>query len=163
MRISQIEPLLASVTNVGVDLGNPLTQLLAGIVLSVPVGVLSGIYSGLIVARMARFEELRNEMRRLIHLIDYGEEQGRFRFLSGQETLRTIPARASSIVSDLLHLGHEGAGEVVAGINQEIGHAFATTPHLRVEEFDQTYLDWQQRCRAMKPNKRVILNPITRL
>lgn len=140
------------------NLADPLTQVFVGLLLSVPVGVLSGIYSGLIVARLARFEDLRTEMLRIIHAVDYREVGKGTRLHARKELADTL-----SISSNLYRLGHEAAGDAVNTIRSEIDAASATAPNLQIEVLEKSYLDWQRRCRDMKPSRRAVLRPTIRM
>jgi len=114
--------------------------------LGLALGVISGIYSGLIVTRMARFDALKNELKRLILSIDYREESQGVGF-----KLRKDLGDFTSISSDFAYLGHSKASAATHKLTSEILAAIG--PNRRTfDEIDKQYLDWQARCRNIKPN-----------
>ncbi len=115
--------------------------------------ILAGIYSGLVVARFSRFEELRNEVKRIIHGIDYiSTEVDLLKIIPKKE-----PSEILSISSDFLALGHKEAGELASLIMSELS-TFRSLPSTKYEQFNEGYIRWQKLCRKMKPNLKVILN-----
>lgn len=129
-------------------------DILVGAALSIPISVLGGIYAGLVVGRLARFEALRTELKRFILAIDYMQDGPRTRYKMHRGYEETL-----SIWSEFAHLGHRRAADTVNEIMAEIRDA--TGPSQGVEqtpdEANKRYLAWQRRCREMDPNWRVIL------
>lgn len=127
---------------------------LLSLVLSLPIGIVSGLYSSLIVTKYARFSELRREALRIIRSINYiGDDQ----HMTVQE-----PANLSSlaqIASDLYGLGHRSAGDTVnslydaiLGANRAVMSG-AIDPRTYMSQHD----DWQRQAREVDPDKRIYL------
>src|ERR1700687_1696096 len=87
----------------------------AEVALGLAVGVISGIYSGLVVTRMARFDALKNELKRLILGIDFMEEPEGVRF-----NVQKDPGDFTSISADFAALGHSKACEAALKLSSEI-------------------------------------------
>ena len=130
-------------------------SLLIGAALGGPVNILCGLYSGLVVARWAKFEILRTEVKRFILAIDwmYEDSVARYEVKNGYGELQ-------STISDLWSLQHTTAAAKAGWIQKDI--LDATAPTLGVcmdpETANIWYSSWQQACREMSPNLRVILS-----
>jgi hypothetical protein len=121
--------------------------------LGLAVGVISGLYSGLVVTRMARFDALKNEMKRLILAIDFIGDEREVHF-----RVRKDMGDFSSIASDFGYLGHSKAANIALRLSSEIFSAVGVNRQT-VEEIDTQYRDWQKRCRELRPNMKVIYSP----
>ncbi|NYZ62569.1 hypothetical protein [Luteimonas deserti] len=127
---------------------------LFALLLSLPIGIVSGLYSSLVVTKYARFSELRREALRIIRSIDY----------IGDETHMTIrePRSLSSlalIASDLYGLGHRPAGDkvkslydIILGANRSVVSGAMVT-----HTYMAQHADWQRQVREIGPNKRIYL------
>lgn len=126
-------------------------ELTLSIVIGLVTGVLAGLYSGLVVARISRFEELRNEIKRII----LG-----FEFICNGKTLElSMKRNVSEIVHvscDLIGFGHKAAGEAALSIHGEMSKVLCLpTTYQTVES---CFAEWQKSCRELKPNMKVILS-----
>ena len=121
------------------------------IVVNVFVALLTGISTGLVVNRMARFEELRNEARRIIWGIDYLYDGGDRPGIVEQRPVGEL----LYVSSELYALKHASAGESLSRLLEEIT-ATLSSPPADVETMNQRYLGWQGVCRQLKPERKVI-------
>ena len=78
------------------------------LLLGIPIGIISGLYTGIIVTRYARFAELRNETLRIIRSIDFVHEAPNILVSNDQDV-----SKLALIASDLFFLSHRTAGEKV--------------------------------------------------
>jgi len=83
--------------------------------LGIPIGIISGLYTGIIVTRYARFAELRNEALRIIRSIDFMQESSFIQINNDHDVSRLI-----LISSDMVFLRHSKAGELVNQLSKEI-------------------------------------------
>lgn len=130
-------------------------EIFANTLLGLLVGIVSGIYSGLVVARVARFEELRNGAKKIILGIDYIAEGEEVRIRKHDDTGKLL-----YVSSDLYQLGHRTAGDTVNALLRDIDGTLpqARTGAITYTALDKQYLEWQDRCRTMKPKMAVILS-----
>lgn len=117
-------------------------------ILSIPIGIISGLYAGLVVARYQRFADLRLEAKKVILQIDFLWEHDHMEFPKRSET-----PELSRISSDLAYLGHKSASKAVLGLSQDVGCnvANARFGRLDFEAFNAKYLEWQQSIRELSP------------
>lgn len=125
------------------------------ILIGILAGVVAGIHSGTIVARMSKFEEIRNQIKRIVWNID-------FTYSSGKPTI-TPNKKISELIflsSDLYALKHPTAGKQVSILQNTILSTLQSPPK-EFEQMNELYSEWQKVCRNIKPNYRVIfsLNP----
>ena len=123
------------------------------VLLSIPVGLVSGLYTGLIVTRYARFAELRSEALRVIRSVDFmPDDQGVH--LSRHEDVPKLLL----ISSDLLFLQHKKAGEQMAQLFQQISTTNHETQSGKVSssEYSAHHDKWQEMARSLPPSKRVL-------
>lgn len=128
---------------------------LISLLLGVPIGLISGLYTGLIVARYSRFAELRNETLRIIRRIEFMEEGPSVHITNDEE----LP-KLHLIAGDLLFLGHKKAGEYVLELSGEMrkaNHA-ARNGALDYATYSKTYERWQAKARALPGGKKVLLS-----
>jgi len=132
------------------------TALLLSLILSFPVGVISGIYSGLIVAQYQRFADLRAKIGQLILEINFVEEGSKVIF-----PRRTDVSELDAIFRHLHFLGHHSAADQVLQLSNEIvdGIYRASRGMMSFESFDQKYGEWQQKQFGLKPSRFRILWP----
>lgn len=126
---------------------------LLSILLSIPIGVISGLYTGLIVTRYARFAELRNEALRIIRTIDFVHEAPKILVFNDQDISRLVV-----IASDLFFLSHRNAGEKVIKLSNDIQgtNKEARDGRVSIREYEDHYSRWQAVARDLPPSKRVI-------
>jgi hypothetical protein len=127
---------------------------LFALLFSLPIGIVSGLYSSLVVTKYARFSELRREALRIVRSINY----------IGDDTQLTVqePSNLGSlalIASDLYGLGHRSAGDtvnllydIILGANQSVVSG-SMTPSAYMAQ----HSDWQRQVREIGPNKRIYL------
>ena len=116
--------------------------------LSIPIGLISGLYAGLVIARYQRFADLRLQAKKIILEIDYISEGTKMLFPHRQDT-----REFHIIASDLLFLGHTSAGIKMLEISQEIQQSIseAKSGTIDFKKFDEKYLSWQQSIRSLSP------------
>lgn len=131
---------------------------IAGVLVALVTGVVSGGYASLVVTRMARFEELRNETRRIIWGIDYVYIGGEPPQVTAHRSMREL----LYISSELYALKHGDAGDTVSRLLQEIDNT-RLTPPASVDAMNERYSRWQRTCRDLMPANAVIFNPIPKL
>src|SRR5881275_2456695 len=86
-----------------------------GLIISAPVSFYLSLYSGLIVARRSRFEELRYELIRILQSLEWPPESPKFVLTGGHR-----PFDITLISADLISLGHDTAANEVAKIDKEV-------------------------------------------
>ena len=123
------------------------------LLLGFPVGLISGLYTGLIVTRYARFAELRNEVLRVIRIIDF-MENGRVIDISHDQDV----SKLHLIASDFLFLGHRKAGEQTLVLSQKMNtiNYSARHGHLSINKYGEHYSRWQNTARDLPGNKAVL-------
>lgn len=121
--------------------------------LGIPIGLVSGLYTGLIVTRYARFAELRNETLRIIRSIDYMETETSV-IVSNDENVSNL----LNVASDLLFLRHQKAGEQVSQLLKDISSTTrdAQVGRVNVVEYGCQHSIWQKVARELPPNKFVL-------
>ena len=136
------------------------TNIVWEIVISIGTGIITGIYSGFIVARMARFAALTGEALRLVRQIDFifGDVAQEAATL---KQLANAGAQFTLISSDFYARGHTKAGDNLNAISQEFGAITSTRP--LTKNFMTQYVDWQRRVRTSPANWGTILKPWMRI
>ncbi len=127
-----------------------MSWLVQNVFVALLVGVLTGITAGVVVSRLAKFEELRNEARQIIWGIDWIEEDNRLKFRFKRE-----PGELVYISSELFALKHQNAGELINTLLAEIDKAIYL-PSMTSEEMSVIYSKWQRDCRELKPDRQTI-------
>ena len=129
--------------------------LLLSLTSSLPIGVIAGLYSGLIITRYSRFTSLRSEAIRIVRSIDYMASNNNLVITRTEELPKLF-----LIVSDLLSLKHRKAAETLSTLNTAIleSNALAERGQITSDEYDQRYLHWQKMIREMSPNKVIIFS-----
>lgn len=127
---------------------------LLALILSLPIGIASGLYSSLIVTKYARFSELRREALRIIRLINY----------IGDDTRVTVqePANLSSlalIASDLYGLGHPSAGGTINSLYDAIlgANRSVLSGAMDLRTYASQHGEWQRQARDIDPNMKIYL------
>ncbi|WP_312400739.1 hypothetical protein [Stenotrophomonas indicatrix] len=127
---------------------------LFALLLSLPIGVVSGLYSSLIVTKYARFSELRREALRIIRSINFvGDNEGAQ--IIEPDNLDAL----ALIASDLIGLGHDAAGKEANRIYDVIlsSNAAALAGAISAKRYLHLHASWQQQVRCLGPNKRIYL------
>ncbi len=122
---------------------------LVSLILSIPLGIISGLYAGLIVARYQRFSDLRSRVLWLIREIDFMQEGSRMTFPKRKETPELL-----LISSDFRFLRHTQAADESLQLLKEIDESIygASKGTLDYETFERRYSEWQDRGRNLGPN-----------
>ena len=123
------------------------------LLLGIPIGIISGLYTGIIVTRYARFAELRNETLRIIRSIDFVHEAPKILVSNDQDV-----SKLALIASDLFFLSHRTAGEKVNELSKNIPatNYEARSGRISIGEYGDRYSRWQTIARELPPSKRVI-------
>lgn len=124
-----------------------------GLLLGIPLSIITGLYSGVILSRYVRFAELRNEVLRVIRRIDFIQEANGVSISKTDDVAKLI-----LISSDLYFLKHRKAGEIVNTIRSDIDEIsmHASIGRLKIGAFEQSYSNWQNMARTLPPNKLVL-------
>jgi hypothetical protein len=139
--------------------GESLLGATLGVIFSIPVAFYVSLYAGLIVARRARFEDLRYELIRILQSLEWPPGSQKF-VLTGNHRLYDIRL----ISADLFSLGHSSAGEMVAAIEGEMSIEFNRRENfLSADQKEQQFTAWMRAVRTMKSNKWYTLDPRPRL
>jgi hypothetical protein len=131
-----------------------LKETIISLLLSIPIGIISGLYAGLVVARYQRFADLRLQAKKIIIEIDWIWEENKIVF-----PRRSNVREFSTIASDLLFLGHKAAGKNVLEIQHSVTRTISEARDGRVsfDEFSESYGNWQYRIRSLAPQTLPIL------
>ena len=136
-----------------------LLGVLLGLLLSIPVSFYLSLYSGLIVARRARFEDLRYELVRILQCLEWPQDSIGFRLLGGHRAYDI-----TLISSDLTALGHSQAAEVVRRIDSEVSRELTRQVEFpTADQMQSQFTAWMREVRTMIPNRWPIFDPRTRL
>ena len=129
-------------------------ETIISLLLSIPLGIISGLYAGVVVARYQRFADLRLQAKKVILEIDWIWEEDRMVF-----PRRTNVREFSTIASDLLSLSHKAAGTNVLEIQYSVTRTISEASDGRVnfEEFSESMGNWQYRIRSLAPQAFTIL------
>ena len=129
-------------------------ETIMSLILSIPIGIISGLYAGVIVARYQRFADLRLQAKKVILEIDWIWE----------ETKMVFPRRKdlpefSTIASDFFFLGHKPAGTEVPEVWQDVTRTMneARAGRVNSEKFNESYGRWQHQIRSLSPRMFPIL------
>jgi hypothetical protein len=122
---------------------------LIALILSVPVGIISGLYSGLLVARYQRFSDLRSQVLRIIREIDFVDQNSQINLPRRRE----VP-ELSLIAGDFIFLQHAKAGKRTLCLQKEISEALylASIGKLDYQAFEKQHSCWQDAARRLRPN-----------
>lgn len=135
---------------------DPMTSLWIGIISGLFTGLISGLYASLIVTRYARFAELQTKALYSIRNIDYVVKDNDLSITGDDDSNRLL----TNISCDLFGLEHKSAGNNVAELAKEIKNINqqARTGKIKLHDYEQYYLAWQNKCRKMRPNLLVVLS-----
>ena len=117
------------------------------LLLGIPIGLVSGLYTGLIITRYTRFAELRNEAMRIIRAIDFVQNDSRINLSNDHDVSKLV-----LIGSDLLFLGHRKAGEATMKLSTEILNINYAARHekIDVDEYSKHFSRWQDLGRELQ-------------
>ena len=129
---------------------------LVGVLLSIPPGIIGGIYAGLIVARYQRFADLRSELLRIIRAIYFMDENGRVKIKENKDIADIL-----HIAGDFAFLRHKCAFEATSVLNKEISSTNyqAMGGGLTYDQYSAQYKKWEQQSRSISPSPLVLLQP----
>jgi len=122
------------------------------IMISVLTGVIAGIHSGIVVARMSKFEEVRNQIKRIIWNIDFMYSSDKPEIITRKDI-----SELTFLSSDFYALKHPCAGEQTSILQSEIYKVLNSPPN-KFEKMNELYSEWQETCRNLKPGYRVIFS-----
>ena len=130
-------------------------ETIISLILAFPIGIITGLYRGVILSRYTRFSELRNEVLRIIRTIDFMQETGTLVITNDHDV-----SKLSLVVSDLLFLKHRKAADVVAQLQSDISEKKqnAVAGHIMIDVYNSSYIEWQKSANAITPNKMVIFS-----
>ena len=130
------------------------------LILAVPIGIITGLYSGFIISRYIRFSDLRNQLIRIIRSIEYIQEENYVAIQNDQDV-----AKIPLIASDLFFLKHKNAGEIVTKLRSSIDQMkiLAASGQIDVLAYDDSYKQWQTIVNNLTPNRAVLLSFWSRL
>lgn len=125
------------------------------LLLGIPLSIITGLYSGVILSRYVRFAELRSEVLRIVRAIDYIQEPSGV-LITNDQDMANLP----QVAGDLYFLKHRKAGDVVSAIRSDIDEMalHARAGRLKVGAFEQNHANWQQMARSLSPSKLVLWN-----
>jgi hypothetical protein len=125
------------------------------LLVAIAIGLLTGLYSGLIVARVARFAGLQSEAKRLVQSLNWIPDDPAIE----RATIKSIGrlnAQFVLISSELYFLKHKDAGNTINTISADFVQILGT-PRLG-EKIDACDTRWQKAIRMMQPNWCAILS-----
>jgi hypothetical protein len=136
------------------------SETVISLVLALPIGVATGIYSGMIVSRYVRFADLRNQLLRIIRSIYFMQEQDHVDIKNDQDVSKII-----FISSDLFFLQHQKAGYEVSTLLSEIDRTkiLALTGKINVGAYESKHREWQSIANSLTPNRLVLFSFWSRL
>src|SRR6266487_561589 len=118
--------------------------LLHELLIAIAIGLLTGLYSGLIVARMARFAGLQNEAKRLVQSLDWILDDPAIERATIKNVER-LNARFALISSELYFLKHKDAGNTINTISGDFVQILGRRK--LGERFEERYDSWQRAIR----------------
>jgi hypothetical protein len=126
---------------------------LSQLIVAIATNLIAGLYSGLVVARYARFAGLQREAKRLVQAFDSPLNDA----IESATVERVIRANTqfSLIASEFYFLKHWAAGNTLMLIAREFDEIIGSR---RVLGFEEKYGRWQEVIREMRPNWRALLN-----
>lgn len=123
------------------------------ILINLGIGLVAGIYAGLIVARLSKFEELKNEAKRIVWGIDFMSVNNS----STEMIKRSDTAKLLAISGELYFLKHRKAGDSINNLSSAIDGAFRKSPS-HSNDIDVYYRTWQKIIRELRPNMLSVLS-----
>lgn len=125
------------------------------LLLGIPIGVMGGLWSGIVVARYTRFSELRNEALRIIRRIDFMQDGEKIKVTNHEDI-----SKFSLIASDFYFLKHQKAGQSISALSQDVLtiNQSAANGTISMDNYKIAFLDWQNTVRMLSPKYSVILS-----
>jgi len=109
------------------------------IVINLGVGLIAGIYAGVVVARVSKLEELKNEAKRIVWGIDFVSVNN-----SAPELIkRSDTSKFLDISSEMYFLKHKQAGNGINGLSKAIESVLREAPE-HSNDIDIYYSTWQR-------------------
>lgn len=129
-------------------------ETILSLLLSIPIGIISGLYAGIIGARYQRFADLRLQAKKVVLEIDFVWKDTKMIFPGRTET-----PEFSTISSDLFFISHKSAGTKVLEIWHDIKRniAEASAGQINSTTFNKNYVHWQHKIRNLSPDMLPIL------
>ncbi|MCC8445365.1 hypothetical protein [Xanthomonas translucens] len=117
-------------------------------------GTVAGYYSGLLMAKLSKFNTLKYEALRVVRSINYIGDGPRTQILRSDKA-----EDLHLIASELLSLRHKAAGMMVMAVSNNLLNAIAAceSSTYAVEKLQAQISDWQKQIREIKPSKRFFL------
>jgi hypothetical protein len=123
------------------------------ILINLGIGLVAGIYAGVVVARISKFEELKNEAKRIVWDIDFMSVNNS----SPKLIKRSDTAKFLAISSELYFLKHNKAGNGINDLSRAIDSVFRKPPE-HSNDIDIYYSTWQKVIRELRPNMLSVLS-----
>lgn len=127
------------------------------VIATIVLGILSGLYSGLVVSRAAQFNELIREAERPLKRFDCMEEDGKVIFRFSTDDLRAIGFAAADLAAN----GHVQASVAVTAVEREINDAILKAKGGRFSyvDLENAALVLRHRLGALRPTRLAIYSP----
>jgi hypothetical protein len=124
-------------------------ETIASTLISIPIGLVSGLYAGLVVARYQRFADLRLQAKRVVIELGCSMEGDHMVFPGRTET-----PELAIIASDLLLLKHRHAAEVLLKLTSQIYATIqdAKMGRITFSDYQHQLLSWQSAINAISPS-----------
>lgn len=128
------------------------TDLAYDISLALVTGVAAGYYSGLLIAKLSKFNSLKYEALRVVRGINYIGDRANTQILKSDKV-----DDLHLIASELLHLKHKMAGRAVLRISVEVSNVLASCGEASypAEQIMKDISNWQQQLRELRVSPRV--------
>lgn len=124
------------------------------LVVNVCIGLATGIYAGVVMARVMLFASVRQRARQVIRTVDF------IQTASGWETLKpTVRVEElSDCASELFHLRHQEAGMKMMDLAREVSDALdRNMPDKARANLGERHGEWYERIRQLPPSWRACL------
>jgi hypothetical protein len=131
------------------------SEAIISILLSIPIGIISGLYSGLIVTRYARFAQSRDELLRIVRKIQFVRADNSVRIWNDEDVPNIV-----FIQSELYFLKHREAGRSVGQLCSEImaTNRRAKSGQINFDEYSERHGGWQNQGRNLRPRMQTIIS-----
>ncbi|AIL09894.1 MULTISPECIES: hypothetical protein [Stenotrophomonas] len=131
-----------------------MTSLAYDLLMALIPGTAAGYYSGLLMAKLSKFNALKYEALRAIRSINYMGDASNTQIISSDKS-----EELHLIASELFLLKHKGAGISLMQVSNELLNSIAACKHSAhpVDSFIKQISDWQARIRGLKVGRRFFL------
>lgn len=128
-----------------------MNETITNLIFSIPPGIISGLYAGIVVARYQRFADLRLQAKKIILEIEYLSDSNGNRITFTKR--KDIP-EFSIIGSDLLFLRHKKAADTILQLSKDVKSAIikAEVGQIDLYSFSNDYQSWQVSIRSISPS-----------